>query len=324
VAARTQKHVCGPVCIKYDDTKKQKKVISTTCRFGCPWRCHDKTHIDKETDNINLHWQDPRLNKYNRYIASALRFNHDFCFLPTKTRALLIIHYMSNYTTKFETPIYQRVALISIVADDEAKKRTGQVTEVSTLGATKKFMHRVFNKICTERELSAVEVCSYLLGHSFDYSSISDKRWAWVHPGTLFWCIVRHWRLLRQAVESEDECHDEGDERGGDEIDQLRLTSNGARPTIFSAYLSRGTDLKSLCFYDYISLIKVAKKSGKYGYSASFDFTKIPQLESFTQRVRSVEDIAVPVFSTTLARTGETTPKFWYNPVVLDLYTTLS
>jgi hypothetical protein len=117
-------------------------------------------------------------------------------------------------------------------------------------------MHQVFNKICTERELSAVEVCLYLLGHSFDYSSVSDKGWAWVHPGTLFWCIVRHWRLLRQAVEGEDE----DDEEDGDKIDQLRLTSNGTKPTVFSAYLSYRTDLKSLCFYDYVSFIKVEKK----------------------------------------------------------------
>ena len=130
-----------------------------------------------------------------------------------------------------------------------------------------------------------------------------------MHPGTLYWYIVRHWKLLRQAVNNED-----GDEESSQENDQLRLTIAGARPTVFSAYVARGADLKSLCFYDYVSLLKVERKSGRYGsYSACYDFVNIPKLKSFTQRVQFVEDIAVPVFSTSLARTGEMAPKFWYD-----------
>ncbi len=302
VAANTQRHICGAVCVKYGNAKKRKQDTGTTCRFGCPWRCHDTTHVDGKTGNINLRRHDPQINRFNRSIATALRYNHDFTFIATKTRMLSTFYYISNYATKFETPIYQRVALMSMIADDEATKRTGQMSNSRT---TKMFMQRVFNKICTERELSAVEVCAYLLGHNFDYCSISSKGWVWVHPGTLYWCIVRHWRLLRQALKSEDEA--------GNETDQVRLTTTGARPTLFSAYLSRGADLKSLCFYDYISLIKIEGKSGNHrSYSAYFDFVDVPQLQTFTQRVRSTEDIAVPVFSTTLARTEDTAPKFWY------------
>jgi hypothetical protein len=307
VAAKTQKHICGAVCVKYGDAKRRKQTTGTACRFGSPWRCHDATHVDGKTGNINLCRRDPQLNRFNRSIATALRFNHDFTFIATKTRMLSTVYYISNYATKFETPIYQRVALMSMIADDEAKNRTGQM---STSKTTKMFMQRVFNKICTERELSAVEVCAYLLGHTFDYSSVSSNGWVWVHPGTLYWCIFRHWRFLRQAVGDEDEA----DKERNDEIDQVRLTAAGAKPTLFSAYLARGTDLKSLCFYDYISLIKIESNSGKHrSYSACFDFVNIPQLKSFTQRVRSVEDIAVPVFSTTLARTEDTAPKFWYD-----------
>ena len=320
VAAKTQKHICGAVCVKYGDAKKRKQATGTACRFGCPWRCHDTTHIDEETGNINLRRRDPRLNRYNKCIATALRFNHDFTSIATKTRALSIVHYIGNYATKFETPVYQRVALISMVADDEAKKRTGQVaiSGTATSGTAKTFMHRVFNKICTERELSAVEVCAHLLGHNFDYSSVSNDAWVWVHPGTLYWCIVRHWRLLRRAIDNDYE----EDEEGSDEINQLNLTIVGARPTCFSTYLSRGPDLKSLCFYDYVSLIKIEKKSGSHtSYSACFDFIDTPSLESYTQQVRSVQDIGVPVFSTALAKPDKaTTPKFWHEIINLALF----
>ncbi len=301
VAAKTQKHVCGAVCVKYGNAEKRKQSTGTTCRFGSPWRCHDATHINEETGNINLRRRDPRLNRFSKVLSTAFRFNHDWTFIATKTRVLSTLYYIGNYATKLETPIYQRVALMSMVAADEA-----QVARSTT---AKRFMHRVFNKICTERELSAVEVCAHLLGHDFDYSSISKKRWVWVHPGTLYWCIFRHWRLLRRL----DNSGNEDVEEDGDQTDQLRLTVAGVKPTVFSAYLCRGADLRSLCFYDYVSLVKIEKKKvGRHTpYSACFDFDT-SSLESFTQRVRSVEDIGVPLFSTALEKTDKTsTPQYW-------------
>ena len=85
---------------------------------------------------------------------------------------LSTFYYISNYVTKFKTPIYQHVTLMSMIADNEATKQTGQMSNSRT---TKMFMQQVFNKICTEHELSAVEVCTYLLGHTFDYSSVSSN-----------------------------------------------------------------------------------------------------------------------------------------------------
>ena len=120
---------------------------------------------------------------------------------------------------------------------------------------------------------------------------------------------MRHWSLLRRATDND---YDEGEE-GNDEINQLNLTTAGARPTCFSAYLSRGTDLQSLCFYDYVSLINVEKKSSRHtSYSACFDFVDTPSLEPYTQRVKSIQDIGLPVFSTALVKPDDaTTPKFW-------------
>ena len=91
----------------------------------------------------------------------------------------------------------------------------------------------------------------------------------------------------------------------------MTLTAAGAKSIFFSAYLSCEADLKSLCFYDYISLIKIENKSEKHrSYSACFDFVNIAQLKCFIQQIQSVEDIAVPVFSTTLARTEDMAFKF--------------
>jgi hypothetical protein len=214
---------------------------------------------------------------------------------------LSTLYYIGNYATKLETPIYQRVALMAMVVADEA-----QVVRTKT---AKTFMHRVFNKICTDRELSAVEVCAHLLDHKFDYSSVSEKGWVWVHPGTLYWCIVRRWRLLRRAINNGNN----QDEEDSEQTDQLILTSAGAKPTVFSAYLSRGADLRPLCFYDYVSLIKSEKKKAdkNASYSACFDFDT-SSLKCFTQRIRSTKDICVPLFSTALAKTDiESTPKYW-------------
>ena len=122
-------------------------------------------------------------NWFNRSIVTALCFNHNFIFIVTKTRMLSTVYYLSNYVTKFEMLIYQRVALMSMISDEEVKKQTGQM---SISKETRMFMQWVFNKICTEHELSAVEVCAYFLNHTFDYFSVSDNRWVWMYSETLY------------------------------------------------------------------------------------------------------------------------------------------
>ena len=91
----------------------------------------------------------------------------------------------------------------------------------------------------------------------------------------------------------------------------MRLIITRVRLTLFSAYLSHETDLKSLCFYDYISFIKIENKSENYkSYLTYFDFINVSQLQVFTQQVQSTEDIAVSVFLITLVRTENMTFKF--------------
>ena len=94
----------------------------------------------------------------------------------------------------------------------------------------------------------------------------------------------------------------------------MRLIIIKVRLTLFSAYLSHETDLKSFCFYDYISLIKIKDKSENYrSYLTCFDFIDVFQLQVFTQWVWFTEDIIISVFSIILARIENTASKFWYD-----------
>ena len=196
---------------------------------------------------------------------------------------------------------------MSMISDEKTKKWTDQM---SISKETRMFMQQVFNKICTECELSAVEICAYLLNHTFDYFSVSDNRWVWVHSETLYWCIFQHWKLLQQVVDDDNDTNEKDDHN----VNQVRLTAAEMKSTVFSAYLSCGLNLKSLCFYDYVSLIKIESKSEKHrSYLTYLNFVDTHQFKSFTQQIQSVEDIAVSVFSTTLARTRDTASKFWYD-----------
>lgn len=299
----TQWHIYDAVYVKYDNAKKQKQNTSIICWFSCSWRCHDMTHVDEKTGNINLCWHDFQINCFNRSITTALWYNHDFIFIVIKTRMLSTFYYISNYMTKFKTFIYQCVILMLMIANNEAKKWTNQMSNSKTI---KMFMQWVFNKICTECKLSAVEVCMYFLSHNFNYCSILSKEWVWVHLKILYWCIVWHWRLLWQAFKSED--------KAGNETDQMRLITTEIKFTLFSAYFFCEEDLKSLCFYNYISLIKIEGKSENHkSYLTCFDFVNVPQLQIFTQWVWFTEDIVISVFLTTFARTKDMMSKFWYD-----------
>lgn len=101
---------------------------------------------------------------------------------------------------------------------------------------------RVANRIFTERELSAVEVCYHLLGYHTDFTTVPN--WSFLHLDTLYWAIFRRWPHL---------CRLAGMEADIDDLPEtVNLRNNGRTLSYFEAYACRGELLTDLCFYDYI------------------------------------------------------------------------
>ncbi|XP_044716329.1 PIF1 protein [Hirsutella rhossiliensis] len=100
----------------------------------------------------------------------------------TKTKGLAMVYYITNYATKLDTPMWKRIALATEVARQlreagGARCRAPGPTlpddrQQAVLNKSRQFLMRTANRIFSERQLSAVEVCYHLLGYDTDFTNV--------------------------------------------------------------------------------------------------------------------------------------------------------
>jgi hypothetical protein len=113
VAINRNMHTHNPTCYKYNRGKKGK------CRFGAPWQLHERSTVN-EDGILHLKRSHPAINNWNRLIAATMRCNHDISFIPTNSKFLSLMYYITDYATKQEQPFYHTVALAAAVRDGES------------------------------------------------------------------------------------------------------------------------------------------------------------------------------------------------------------
>lgn len=255
VACRCQLHSCGATCTKYSFRNKDASKKQTLCRFKAPWKKHEKTGF---SDDGLLHIQrnHERVNRYNPALTVALRHNTDVTFLPTCSAGLSMVYYGTNYSTKLETPLWKRVGLMKMVFDGLTENSTELNATIEAdnntaqqKNKTRQFLNRVANSIYTNREVSAVEVCSNLLGYKNSYSS--ETRWVNIHLSSLYWAVFRRWKGLQNNAGPEAK------ERASPE--NLGFDTTGLKLSNLDAYGQRGYLLRNVCFYDYLTTVNVRK-----------------------------------------------------------------
>jgi hypothetical protein len=301
VASRCQIHHHTATCVKYSikDVLKAgvEKARAQLCRFRAPWKLVPQTGF---TDDglLEVKRDHPMVNQYNQSMAVGLRHNVDISPILTRKKGLALMHYICNYATKLNAPMWKRLALAEELLD-LARTQQGGADDPgvsSTTGEeTRSFLLRVANRIHTSRELSQPEVLGYLLGFETDFTDISD--WAWIHLNSLYWACARQWPNLRAALATlGQEPH----------ADNVYFQANGFKLSYLEAYKHRGPILAHLCFYDYVSFV-VLKRSIVIGTS--------PRRFLSHQRPQSVKDGSsvseLPTgrqypFSTAASRTSST------------------
>ena len=175
----SQFHVHGPVCLHkrdiYRDKKKEKEEErkargkarrkrkerrrACLCRFGAPWPIYETTHLKTgPLPVLRIRRNHRMINRFNKAMVVGLRHNVDISFIVTSTKFLAMAFYITNYATKLNTPMFERLAMAAeIMGRSEPIGRDAN--------DTRSFFLKAANRIYTDRELSAVEVSSYLLGH---------------------------------------------------------------------------------------------------------------------------------------------------------------
>ncbi|KAM4061932.1 ATP-dependent DNA helicase PIF1 [Hirsutella rhossiliensis] len=177
-----------------------------------PWKIVDETGFT-EDGLLQIRRNHPLVNRYNKSLAVGLRHNHDVSMILTKTKGLAMVYYITNYATKLDTPMWKRIALAAEVARQlrEAGRPTSRAPDPTlpddrqqaVLNESRQFLMRTANRIFSERQLSAVEVCYHLLGYDTDFTNV--PHWSFLNLTALYWAIFRLWAHLRhQAGELTD------------------------------------------------------------------------------------------------------------------------
>ena len=260
VASRCQVHHHSATCVKYSIKEVLKsgvaKCRTQLCRFRAPWKLMPETGF---TDDglLEVRRDHQMVNRYNQSMAIGLRHNHDISPILTRKKGLALLHYICNYATKLNAPMWKRLANAAELLEIARQQQDGSDNPDATstmADETKSFLLRVANRIFTCRELSQPEVLGYLLGFSTDFTNVLN--WTWVHLNSLYWATAGKWPALREALYAH---------LGHDpQVDHVYFQADGFKLPYFEAYTHRGLMLQDLCFYDYMSFVVLKKESRRW------------------------------------------------------------
>ncbi len=297
IASRCQIHHHTATCVKYSIKEALKagpgKCRMQLCRFRAPWKLVPETGFT-EDGLLEVKRDHQMVNQYNQSMAIGLRHNHDISLILTRKKGLALIHYICNYATKLNAPMWKRLALAAELLDVACQQKHNQqqgepdnLGTVSTMGdETKSFLLRVANRIFTSRELSQPEVLGYLLGFGTDFTNVPV--WTWVHLNALYWAVARRWKGLREALSTL------GQEP---QPDNVYFQENGFKLSYIEAYKHRGPILEDVCLYDYMSFVVLKKERSRWRGTTPIPFPPISvACKGWVQCLRTPGKTAVPVF----------------------------
>ena len=172
-------------------------------------------------------------------------------FILRKTKALSLIHYITDYQTELSSKTYHRVAFAAGL-----RAKCPVQCDSDIFSESKRFLIQTFNKLATNREISAVEIAHVSLGYPEFYS---NKTYRTISLTALY--AAMKYKFVDMAyIPPEDNCVD----------DQLVVINNeGQEIPYFQGYQNRPQELLSYCLYDFTSVVNIGKGS-RYTFTPEY------------------------------------------------------
>jgi hypothetical protein len=288
VARRTQVHYNRHLatCFKYRQTGSRKHA----CRFGMPRDLVPTSTID-EFGLIQLARNHAWINPWNPAIASCVRSNQDISWIPTISKSLSLIYYITNYATKDDVSPWQIVAKAALLKQSIEKAKVAEPPTATDLRLREKgvnnFALRCFNALSHDREISGVQVASSLLQLPTHYTiSYSFVRFN-------LWWLRRYIRaiILPDNLESSHSSDPIAEEPCAYE------TGDTAPVSIFDNYKWRGSHIARLALFEYSMLVKTKNTRDVIADDIDFD-PDHPRYTTYVQRLaRTLSQVATVVFN---------------------------
>ncbi|KAF8123674.1 hypothetical protein EV363DRAFT_1142435, partial [Boletus edulis] len=183
LATACQVHKHTATCFKYWKGPPHPR----ECRFGLDDKNFiGQTVVDEETGDVILRYLDGKVNRYNETMLECVRCNMDIQFVGSGRSAKAILYYVTDYITKS-----QLKAHVAYSALDLAVSKLGEYDPaVDDLKLhAKRLLQKCAYSMISHQELSAQQVCSYLLDNGDHYTS------------HLYRCL--YWIAFEAAINSE-------------------------------------------------------------------------------------------------------------------------
>ncbi|KAH7120149.1 hypothetical protein B0J13DRAFT_166144 [Dactylonectria estremocensis] len=251
------------------------------CRFGMPRDLRPHSEVD-ELGVVHLARNHGWVNPWNPAIASCIRSNHDISWIPTTTKCLALIYYLTNYATKDDVSPHQMLVKAALLKQSMDKAKATQTPDAADMRFRKmdmdQFALRCFNTLSHDREISGVQIANSLLQlptyYTRNYNFVQVNLW-WLR------------RYVRTAIESTGSLFDGSPEFTGEEECAFQ-PKDTAPVSRFDNYRWRGPDLAHLTFFEYCMLVDVKSRSDATTSDVEFD-TIHPKSNTHVQRMARTE-----------------------------------
>jgi hypothetical protein len=220
------------------------------------------------------------INRWNPIISSVLRSNHDISFIPSTSKTLASVYYMTNYATKDDIKLHQVVMMGAVLRlsmeHAETEGRASQTQQVESARHAQpippaqtvdwsKFALRLYNRFAREREISGVAIANHILQQPAFYLPLGEQRRVNI---SLFW--VR-FEVTRIACLSRDSELPDGVEETSQNQYSTFTASDTQPTTIYDKYRHRGPELADVCFYEYCCQVQTVKLEHMRSSDVRFD-----------------------------------------------------
>jgi len=173
LAKKCQSHTHSGTCYKYWKGPPDPK----QCRFDLDEKnvCAESS-IDIETGKICLRCLDGLVNNFNKTILEAMRCNMDIKFIGSGASAKAILYYITDYITKSQLKTHVAFAALAL-AVDKLGEYDPDANELMT--RSKCLLQKCAHAMISHQELSAQQVCSYLMDYEDHFTSHEYQNLFW-------------------------------------------------------------------------------------------------------------------------------------------------
>ncbi|KAJ8580894.1 hypothetical protein M405DRAFT_854929 [Rhizopogon salebrosus TDB-379] len=168
-----QVHKHNATCFKYWKGPPDPR----ECRFDL-----DESHfcgtsyIDHTTGEICLRCLDGMVNNFNHTMLEAIRCNMDITFIGSGASAKAVLYYITDYITKSQLKAHVAYAALEV-----ASRKLGDFNpnEDDVTVHAKHLLRKCAYMMISHQELSAQQVCSYLMDFGDHYTSHEYRTFYW-------------------------------------------------------------------------------------------------------------------------------------------------